>query len=48
MDFMATKRDKPEAYRRFEELAKRVLTIQKKEVDQKEAERPKKKRRPSK
>lgn len=32
-------------YRRFEELAKRLLQVDKKEVDQKEKERPKRERK---
>lgn len=43
MNSVAAKGDKPEPYRRFEELAKRVLTVPKKDVDKKEAERPKRK-----
>lgn len=36
---MATDAEKPQAYKRFEELAKRLISVPKKEIDQKETER---------
>lgn len=40
------KQPKPDAFRRFEELAKRLVGVSKREVDQKEQERPKRERKP--
>lgn len=36
---------KPPAFERFEELAKRLVRVPKKDVDEKERERPKRERR---
>lgn len=36
-----SERSRPAAFERFEELAKRLLHVPKKDVDKKEAERPK-------
>ena len=41
------KRPVPQQYRRFEELAKRLLRVSKKDVEEKEAQRPKRTRKPS-
>lgn len=43
--YVASKAEKPEPFRRFEALTKRLLSVPKKDVDKKEAERPKRKRR---
>lgn len=41
--------EKPEAFKQFEDLTKKLLSVPKKEVDEKEKERPKlKPRNPSK
>ena len=36
----------PEPFRRFEALTKKLLSVPKKEVDDKEAQRPKRERKP--
>lgn len=41
------KSESNEAFRRFEKLAARVVRVPKEDVDKREAERPKRKRRPS-
>lgn len=42
---MKRERSKLEQFERFEELTKKLLSVPKKDVDKKEAERPKRKRR---
>jgi hypothetical protein len=37
--------EKPEPFKRFEELTKKLLSVPKKDVDKKEAERPKRERK---
>lgn len=43
---MAPEADKPTEYERFEQLSKRLLSVPKKEIDQKEKERKPRRRRP--
>lgn len=45
MRAMPSKPQKSEQFRRFEELTKRLLSVPKKDVDKKEAERPKRTRK---
>lgn len=42
---MATEADKPTAFERFEQLSKRLLSVPKKEIDEKEKERKPRQRR---
>lgn len=37
---------KPEPFKRFEALTKKLLSVPKKDVDEKEAQRPKRERKP--
>lgn len=39
-------RPTPEPFKRFEALTKKLLSVPKKEVDEKEAQRPKRERKP--
>ena len=39
--------EKPEPFKRFEALTKKLLSVPKKDLDKKEAERPKRQRKPT-